>query len=322
MSNRGAFVLILALAICISVAWAYLDFKKDISASRERLEGVSKLVETKSGPVEYAEVGNGPVVLVVHGAGGGFDQGLELLGPLASRGFKVIAVSRFGYLRTPMPADASVVAQTRAHLDLLDALDVKKAAVFGVSAGGPSALQFAASYPDRCSALILMVPLAYKPPEVGAEAKTISPYAERILLTVVRSDFAFWFSTRFTPSLVARTVLGTPPEIINAASKAEQHRASTFAKHILPISRRVNGIFHDATIYDSLTRLDLENIKPPSLLISARDDLYGTFAGTEYTAKAIPNARFISYDTGGHMLIGHFAEVSNEIETFLMANVK
>ena len=43
---------------------------------------------------------------MVHGAGGGFDQGLEL-GDFARAGFRVIAVSRFGYLGTPLPADAA-----------------------------------------------------------------------------------------------------------------------------------------------------------------------------------------------------------------------
>ena len=36
--------------------------------------------------------------------GGGFDQGLEIMAPLAASGFRLIAVSRFGYLGTPLPA--------------------------------------------------------------------------------------------------------------------------------------------------------------------------------------------------------------------------
>jgi pimeloyl-ACP methyl ester carboxylesterase len=320
MTIRLAVISILALSVCGAAAWLFVDFQRDIGASRERLEGASKIIQTRSGPIEYAESGEGPAVLIVHGAGGGFDQGLELAESLVSGGFRVISMSRFGYLRTPMPADASVAAQAEAHLNLLDALSVKKASIFGVSAGGPSALQFAVSHPDRCTALILMVPLAYKPPEIVASVPRPSSHTERILMTLVGSDFAFWFGTRFMPNLVAWTVLGTPAELINAAGKEEQLRARTFAKHILPVSRRVKGIFHDATISKSLKRLDLEGIKPPALLISARDDLYGTFASTEYTAKAIPGSKFIPYETGGHMLIGHAAEVTSEVLFFLKVN--
>jgi hypothetical protein len=58
-------------------------------------------------------------VLVVHGAGGGFDQGLHFGAPLAAKGFQVIAMSRFGYLRTPLPAEASAAAQADGHVCLL-----------------------------------------------------------------------------------------------------------------------------------------------------------------------------------------------------------
>jgi len=53
---------------------------------------------------------------------------------------RVIAMSRFGYLRTPRPADASPEAQADAHICLLDALGITKAVVMGVSAGGPPGL--------------------------------------------------------------------------------------------------------------------------------------------------------------------------------------
>lgn len=82
-------------------------------------------------------------MLVVHGAGGGFDQGLAIGAPLAARGYRVIAMSRLGYLRTPLPAEASAAAQGDAHACLLDALGLERAAVVAASAGAPSALQLA-----------------------------------------------------------------------------------------------------------------------------------------------------------------------------------
>ena len=75
----------------------------------------------------------------------------------------MIAVSRFGYLRTPLPEDASAAAQADAHACLLDALNIKRAAVLGTSAGGPSSLQFALRHPGRTAALVLLVPAAYAP---------------------------------------------------------------------------------------------------------------------------------------------------------------
>jgi pimeloyl-ACP methyl ester carboxylesterase len=111
--------------------------------------------------------------LSVHGAGGGFDQGLELADPLARAGFRVIAVSRFGYLRTPLPPDASAAA----HACLLDALNIRRVAVLGTSAGGPSSMQFALRHPDRTAALVLLVPAAYAPRPNDAVAIRYGPSA-------------------------------------------------------------------------------------------------------------------------------------------------
>jgi hypothetical protein len=73
-------------------------FRSDMGAARARLAARSRLVETTCGPVEVAESGSGPAVLVVHGTGGGFDQGMmAATGPFGT-GYRVIAPSRFGYL--------------------------------------------------------------------------------------------------------------------------------------------------------------------------------------------------------------------------------
>ena len=133
-----------ALLLVILAALTYAAYRRDDAAERARISSGSQLATTACGPVEYAEAGSGPPVLVIHGAGGGFDQGMELAQPLVERGFRVVAVSRFGYLRTPLPADASPEAQADAHNCLLEALGVKKAAVIGGSAGAPSGVNVAA----------------------------------------------------------------------------------------------------------------------------------------------------------------------------------
>jgi hypothetical protein len=110
-----------AIAVAAILAWLGRAFVTDRRANRQRLCGNSRLIETRRGPIEYAEAGSGPAVLVMHGAGGGFDQGMEFAEPIAKRGFRVVAMSRFGYLRTAMPVDASSAAQADAHLALMDA---------------------------------------------------------------------------------------------------------------------------------------------------------------------------------------------------------
>src|SRR5579872_2132543 len=74
-------------------------------------------------------------------------------------------------------------------------------------------------------------------------------------------------------------------------------------RHILPVSRREKSIWNDATISPVLPRYDLERIHVPTLLISAEDDLCGTYPSARYTAAHIPGARFVGYPTGGHLLL-------------------
>jgi len=62
-------------------------------------------------------------------------------------------------------------------------------------------------------------------------------------------------------------------------------------------------------------RYPLENITVPTLVIDAAD--VATYAGSKYTAGKIPGAKFIDFETGGHLLIGHEEEVRSEVTAFL-----
>ncbi len=295
----------------------WVRYQRDIRRIRRRVSTGSRIAETPRGPVEYAAAGEGPPVLLVHGAGGGYDQGLLLGAPLAAKGFHVIAMSRFGYLRTPLPADASAAAQADAHACLLDALGVRRAAIVGASAGAPSAMQFALRHPDRCSALVLLVPAAYVPRAGGAPPLKTPPGTRFLFETALKSDFFFWAAPRIGRSLVTRAILATPPEVVKNADAAEQARVDRMLRQILPVSARGPGLLNDAAVTSSLPRYDLERIAVPTLAISMEDDLYGTYDGARYTAEHVPGARFLGYPTGGHVWVGHHEQILAEIAAFL-----
>lgn len=296
-------------------------YRREIGEARARVSRGSDRIETARGPIEYAARGTGSsVVLVSHGAGGGFDQGLDASTALLDAGMRVIAPSRFGYLRTPMPADASPATQADAYAALLDALEIERVAVLGISAGGPSALQFAIRHPSRTAALVLMVPLAYP---AHTEQRSHGAMPERMPLATkwffdaaLSSDFLFWSALRFAPRMIARTVLGTRPEVLESASAVERARAQTVAEHVLPIAPRRLGLMNDATMVP-LPRYELERIEAPTLVIAAEDCLYGTYDGARFSAEHIRGARLSSFPTGGHLWVGHHDEVTAEIAKFL-----
>ena len=298
-----------------ATALAFAAYRREIKAARQRIETRGRIVESAEGPIEYGESGDGPPVLLIHGAGGGFDQGLDLGRAFLGDGYRVVAPSRFGYLGTPLPADASAEAQADAHLRLIDALQLDRIAVIGVSAGAPSAMQFCLRHPQRCSALGLIVPLAYAPQSTTPEDRPAS--VETMLNAIAASDFVFWSATRVAHSALLKTILGTPVENYRNATPDERRGVDEMLRSILPISRRVKGIWNDSTVSSTLTRYALEDIHVPTLIISAEDDLYGTYERGRYTAEQIHDAKFVGFPTGGHLLVGHEADVRSQIASLM-----
>ena len=309
-----------AIAFVLGAAATYIGWRFDhdvkIAAARAATGGV--VVQTRCGQIEYQEAGSGAPLLVVHGSGGGHDQGMAFAGAMARQGIRVIAMSRFGYLGTPMPADASPEAQADAHACLLDTLGIRRAAVVGASAGALSATQMAIRHPDRVSALVLLVPVVYKPETVAHSVAPLSPWADKALNWLVGSDFVFWVATQVARDQVIESVLATPPEQVATASAPERARVNAMLDSILPVSKRAKGLRNEAIVTKHLTRYALEAIRAPTLLISARDDGYGTYANAEYTASQIAGARFIGFDQGGHTWVGHDEEVQREMVNLVL----
>ena len=301
-------------------AWAFIVYRADLRRAVQRVSSGSVLASTRCGQIEYAVSGHGPPVLVIHGAGGGFDQGMLLGRELAARGYRAISVSRFGYLRTPMPADASPETQADAHACLLDGLGIDRAGVIGVSAGAPSAMQFAVRHRERCSALVLLVPLAWHPEQPGETSEAPSQ-AMRLALGALEHDFAYWLVMRFFPRLVTRTLLATPPELLDTASRGERERLEMLREQILPVSRRAAGLRMDGSVGARLRRYELERIEARTLSISLEDDLFETYLGAQYSAGRIPGARFVGFPSGGHVWVGHHWENLTAIADFLHESV-
>jgi 2-hydroxy-6-oxonona-2,4-dienedioate hydrolase len=313
ISARPGVLALLALALVSAALLIGWRFDSDMQRARTHAAQGSVLLQTRCGPIEYQEAGTGVPLLAVHGSGGGHDQGMAFSSALAKQGIRVIAMSRFGYLRTPMPADASAPAQADAHVCLLDALGIRQAAVMGGSAGALSALQMAIRHPDRVSALVLLVPLAYKPPTQADSAPPMPPWVENTMIRLISSDFLFWAALHVARDQVIKVVLATPPELLTTASPSERARVNAMLDNILPVSARAEGLAHDTAAGKHLAPAPLESIRAPTLVISARDDRYGTYASAQYTAGRITGAKFMGFDEGGHTWVGHDNEVRAEI---------
>ena len=320
MSTYKTYVFIILFGvIVVGIVSVVARYFKEIRAAQVRVDSLgSQVIETDCGMIEYARVGDGYPVLVVHGAFGGFDQGLFASQYLTEKGFQVIAVSRYGYLRSPLPENATLDMQVDLFACLLDKLGIQQTAVLGVSSGATSAIRFVARYPERVSALILQVP--------AAPGKTLAAEPPKAAFTFMRSNFIYWvIVTYFEP--VAQRFIGVP-EGFKLTPETEAVLADLLAT-TLPSSGRIDGFVNDFQIHTSAFSEEISETNPysvykietPVLAIMVLDDPIALPENVRSLAEKFPNARLFMVPDGGHPFLAHSAEVNTEIIRFLKNNV-
>ncbi len=113
--------------------------------------------------------------------------------------------------------------------------------------------------------------------------------------------------------------MGVRPELVAAAAQHERNRVINLVRGVEPLSLRFRGINVDSTPH--LGELPLDRISAPTLIVSARDDLFNTLPAAEFAANKIPGAKLVVYDSGGHLLIERERDVRATICDFLGAEV-
>jgi 2-hydroxy-6-oxonona-2,4-dienedioate hydrolase len=118
----------------------------------------------------YIEDGEGPPVLLLHGAslGSSADVFIRNLGPLARAGLRVIAFDQPGFGLTDVPADHSPAYRRDFVPKFMDALGLSRAALVGHSQAGNPAVQLALKEPARYSHVIVLGTGSLLPPIDGA----------------------------------------------------------------------------------------------------------------------------------------------------------
>ena len=316
LKKRNFIRIAVALILTLSVAFAvsYLGFRNDLAAGRAKLADLhSRIFESKYGDVEYVLTGTGPTIVISHGVTGGVDQGIGLAETYVGKGYRFLHVSRFGYLRSSMPAEPSVKLQAEVFDNLLSFLRINRAFILGNSAGGPSAIHFAIDYPEKCSGLILVS---------SAVPGNTNPLPPKAFMNLVfASDYLYWCAVKlFAANMIKMFV---PKPILKTLPPAERKRwVDTVLLSGLPISRRTAGVLFDT--YRSNPSMDealpFEKITSPTLILHAVDDPAPPIAGARLLAKRIPHCELVVLATGGHLLLNHESEIKETINRFVSSH--
>ena len=273
---------------------AYL---RDMARAYGRVRGRSTVVPSSCGDIEYTEGGSGPPVLVIHGSGGGYDQGELLVRALLGDRFRWITPSRFGYLRSAFREGATFDDQAHAYARLLDRLGVDEVAVVALSHGGPSALLFAALHPERVSSLTLI--------SCGVASSDTPDQAQAgrrgdLLMTVFKHDALYWGLTKLFKRRL-KELMGADGAVIAGLTREQRALVDQVIDHMNPVSPRAAGAAFDNTA--ALPNERIAAVRAPTLVFHARDDTLQLFHNAEFAASTIPDAKLVSFERGGHLLL-------------------
>jgi pimeloyl-ACP methyl ester carboxylesterase len=246
-------------------------------------------------PVTYAEAGSGPVLLLVHGMGGDFENWREVVGPLARR-YTVIAPDLPGHgASAPSNGDYSVGALAVGLRDLLLALGHERATLVGHSLGGGIAMQLAYQFPELAERLVL-VSSGGLGPQVSLVLRAAAlPGAE--LWIAVSAQTATWVGPAVGWGLAAARLRPNPAIVEVArgyASLSHPGRRAAFLATLRSVIN-VGGQRIDASDLLYLTA-DL-----PTLIVwGARDPIIPVSHG-ERAHAAIVGSRLEVFDGVGHI---------------------
>lgn len=262
---------------------------------------VPQMVKTVLGVIEYIDIGDGPVVVTVHGAMGGYDQSLFLAQTIGGQNYRYLAISRPGYLGTPMRSGKTPAQQADLIAALLDNLGIAKVGVMAVSGGGPSAVEFGLRHADRCTGLVLVSTCADK-------VDMPIPFAFTLMKFLARwSWFGAYFRRKAASDLVAtaKRSIRDPEILMRTVNDTETWplfstmMLSTYDR----MGQRIAGTENDIHITRTAT-YPLERLTVPVLIVHGTDDplVQYDLHATTY-ARRVPQAELLTVEGGEHVAI-------------------
>jgi len=264
----------------------------------------------KSGDVSiaYQVVGNGPIDLVYVM---GWVSNIEIFWEEPSMAHFLNHLASFSRLilfdkrGTGLSDKVSQLPTLEQRMDdvraVMDTVGSGKAALFGVSEGGPMCALFAATYPERTTALIMYGGYAarsWSPDYPWAP----TPEQRQVFYDILKKG---WGGVTDLDTLA--------PSMINDAR---------FRLWWAAYLRRSASPADALTLAQMNTQVDIRNIlhavHTPTLIIHRTGDMDSNVEGSRYMSTRIPGAKYVELGGNDHLpWVGNSQAILNEIEIFL-----
>ena len=290
-------LLVIAAALFVPALLVSAAYLADMRREYARVRANGTVIPSPCGDIEFTEGGAGPDALVIHGSGGGYDQGELIAQAVLGENFRWIAPSRFGYLRSTFREGATWNDQAHAYAHLLDHLGIERAAVVALSHGGPSALLFALLHPQRVSSLTLVscgVVSSSSPDQAQADRKG------EVLTSIFRLDSLYWLVSRLAKRKLME-LMGAGDAVIASLTSDQRTSIERIIGYMNPASLRSTGVAFDN--HGTLPGERIAAIRAPTLIFHAVDDSLQLYRNAEFALSNIPDSELVSFEHGGHLIV-------------------
>lgn len=239
-------------------------------------------VAVADGEIYYEESGQGPAVLFISGLGGVGRYWQPQLAAFGQR-YRVVTYDHRGTGQSDRnQRKFSIDQMTAEAVGLLDALKIERAHIVGLSTGGAIGQTMAVEYPRRVDRLVMCSTWTH-----------CDPWFRRM------------FEARKRMYLEAGTDLHQmfhplwlyPPDYVNAHDveiDEERKKSVAGAPPVEVSAGRIDALL----AFDR--RATVGRIKAPTLIVTSVDDYITPSYYAEWLAGAIPGAKLVKFDGGGH----------------------
>ena len=187
---------------------------------------------------------------------------------------------------------------------VLDTVGSRRTALLGFSEGGPTCVLFAASWPDRASALILYGSFATgRPSDALLRRAGVDPAAYERVVAGFSDAVTHWGEGRLGRLLAP-----------SDASELQRHFWGVFER--AGASPAMARALLEASLRSDVTTI-LPSVRAPTLVIHRRGDVFPV-GGGRFLAERIPQARLAEFPGDDHVFwSGDIEPIVGEIQQFL-----
>ncbi|OJJ13917.1 hypothetical protein BKI52_44940 [marine bacterium AO1-C] len=257
---------------------------------------MSKIIQTKLGQIEYSIIGQGKPVVFLHGGHSNCNETLFYKGYDTTH-FQLITPSRPGYGQTPLNGHKQPKEAAKLIEAMLDQLGIHQIIVVGISAGGLTALELAANFPEKVTQLILISAVTKKwltPQDKTYKraSKMFSPKREKMSWKLFRTFFTV-FPRQMTKVLFKELSSQKGQKITReeiAAIKEMTFKQSAGEGFITDLEQDI--------VPELITK-----IKCPTLIMHSKNDQSVNIAMAHHAHEKIKHSELKVYDNKwGHLL--------------------